>query len=273
MKHVLTGFALLLTSTIFAQKLPVNSGQKFQVVTKTSSTTNIEVMGQSMENSSTSEFTTIYQVKSAADEGASIVSTISKIKMNASAMGQEMSYDSEKKDNEGPLADGMGGFVNKDKNVSLDAKGNVVKEDKLEGEDQLSMSGLALGKTSDFLSPALIGKEFKAGATWDDSTTTKSDKGSTTNVGTYTVKSVENGVATIEYAGTQKGTTTSEQMGQEITSTMANKVSSVIKADAKTGLITEKNSVIDVNVTAEASGMTIPVTGKITMNSVVTEVK
>lgn len=269
MQFIKTGlFVLGISSTISVMAQPVSisvqSGQKFKVESTVNLNTSAEVMGQSMVTTADSKNTTVYQVKSTGSDGINLGATITNMVVNTSSMGQEMSFNSEDKGSSGPMADMLKPRLNKEKSITIDAKGNVTKQDESGDDGQLAMMGMGGGNstTIDLFIPALVGKDLKSGDSFTDIGSAKKEKYSSRDSGTYKITAIENGVASISYTGTQVIAATVEQMGMEMQTTSNNTVKSEMQVDVKTGLVLLKASVIEMNVSVDAGGMTIPATGK-----------
>ena len=263
---VLVLFAIIPLSG-FAQlsKIDVQKGQKYKVETTTKLATSADVMGQTMENNTDSKSTTVYEILNVGPEEIKLESIITKMLVNASMMGQNMTFDSDKKDNEGPMADVLSKMINKAKGIKLDNKGTITKQDATEdaGQGTMMVTGASGNETAtELFIPALVGKNLKAGDSFTDIGTIKKEKFSSADSGTYKITAIENGIASISYSGTQVLSIVMEQMGMEMTSNSNNMVKSELQVDIKTGLVLAKASVVESVVSIDAGGMTIPATGK-----------
>ncbi|MBC7874301.1 MAG: hypothetical protein H7Y01_09915 [Ferruginibacter sp.] len=211
----------LLTTNSFAQqtKIEVKKGQKYQVETTNKTTGTAEVMGQSMESTSDTKSTTVYEVLDVDATETKLESKLIKMVSSSSTMGQNMSYDSDKKDNEGPMSEAMSKLINKPRTVKLDNKGTITKQDAPE-EVLPGMTGGSGGNESaiELFIPALIGKELKIGESYPDISEVKSEKLNSRDSGTYKVTAIANGVASISYTGKQVVSIQMEQMGMEMSS-------------------------------------------------------
>lgn len=258
-----------------ATKIQVLKGQKFMVETTNKTTSSAEVMGQTMENNIDSKNTTVYEITNGNGDGYDLQVTITKIQLNATSMGQQMTFDSDKKDNEGPVTDALSGVVNKPKAVTIDAKGNITKQEAEESNMNMMMGGGMSGSqtTTELFIPAFIGKELKSGDSFTATSSVSKDKMSSKDSGTYTITKIEDGVATASYAGTQVVTATMEQMGMEMTTNSNNIVKSELMVDLKTGLVLMKAMVTESTVSVDAGGMTIPATGKTIITTKITPVQ
>jgi hypothetical protein len=253
--------------TAFSQSIKINveKGQKYKVETTSSLSSSAEIMGQTMENNTDSKNTTIYKITAAENEGLSVQSTTTKIQVTANMMGQAMKYDSDKSDNDGPMADIMSKLLNKVKNLTLDGKGNITKTDIADDASMgssMGVPGSGQETTTELFIPALIGKEIKAGNSFTDISDVKKEKYTSHDSGTYKIVGIENGLASISYSGTQLIIATMEQMGMEMQSNSNNTVKHELQMDIKTGIILAKASVVESIISIEAGGMSIPGTGK-----------
>ncbi|HOZ67865.1 MAG TPA: hypothetical protein PLU11_07010 [Chitinophagaceae bacterium] len=266
-KPGLLAFTLSCTTFIMAQPitLSVKSGQKYKVENTTKMNTSAEAMGQTMETIMNSNNTTVYEIKNVSAAALELSATITTIVVNGSTMGQEMSFDSEKKDNSGPMADVLTPILNKSKSYTMDNKGTIVKQDETEeAEGQAAMMGISNVNytNTDLFLPALVGKSLKPGDSFDDTGSLKKEKYSTRDSGTYKVTSIENGIASIVYTGIQTIIAIGEQMGMEVTTNSNNIVKSEYQVDVNTGIVLSKATVIESSVSVDIAGMTIPATGK-----------
>jgi hypothetical protein len=182
-------------------------------------------------------------------------------------MGQESGFDSEKDNNSGPLADLLSPMINKTNNLTIDNKGNIIKQAK--DENAAALASLTGGSGNqghiELFIPVLISKELKIGDSFPDSSSTTGEKSSSKTSGIYTIKSIEKGIVTVSYTGTEISSITMEQMGMEMLNNSTNKVSSEIQVDMETGIMMEKTSTIETANTVEAAGMSIPGSGKTTI--------
>ncbi len=266
----LAGFLSLISLTAFSQQdISVKKGQKFQMESVTKFSSSAQVMGQSMESTADSKMVTVFEVTETRKDGADLTSTITKLVASSSAMGQSANYDSDKTDNSGMLADALGGMVNKPKKLSIDTKGTLVSQPK-EDEDEVGIPGISTsGTNADLFIPALLSKKLAVGETIADSSSVKSDKVNSKKSGTYTVKSIDNGVATVLYTGKEVVSATIEQMGMEMINNATNIINSTIMLDLKTGLVITNTSDVQSESTIEVSGMEIPASSKTTVTMTV----
>lgn len=258
---------LLFSLTALAQttKIDVQIGQKYKVETSTKLNSTAEVMGQSMENSTDTKTTAVYEILGAGQDGIKLKNTITNMKVEASAMGQNMSFDSDKKDNEGPMAELLSKKINKPTEIILDTKGTIVKKEAAEEDGGMGMmggGGSGNETATELIIPVLIGKEIKVGDSFLDKGAVKKEKYESRDSGTYTITAINNEVASISYTGTQIISATMEQMGMEMITNSTNTVKSELQMNIATGVVIAKATVIEATVNVEAAGMSIPATGK-----------
>jgi hypothetical protein len=270
-KHLLTLSLLILTYGGFGQStltLVLEKGKKYELNTVTKINTTTTAMGQDMESVVSNESTEWIEVKDTRPNEIDIASTLKNLNTSMNAMGQDMSYNSADKNSSGPLADQLGKTIDKTKNYTVDLTGNILKSDKANDDEAAgSMALTAVAKASGlgFINKAVLGKTLKAGDSWPDTTTTSESKMNTKIIGTYKVKSIDGTLASLGFSGIQSMTGSMEQMGMEMTISGNNKIETDIILDMTNGVITSIKTTVDMVTTIEASGMSIPSTGKTTI--------
>ncbi len=267
--------ALLQVTASNAQtvKLVLNKGSKFEATTVSISTSVSQMMGQDIESKFVNTTVQTIEVKDSRDKATDLVSTISKITANTNMMGQEMNYDSEKKDNVGPLADGFDKLVGKPRNVTIDPSGKVINEDKSVDSATGAMGMMMTNNMTSvipMIQAALVGKQLTPGSSWPDSLITNSNKLNVSITGTYLVKQIDKNIATIGFTGLQNMTGTIEQMGQELGMKADSKITNLIKLDMNTGLVIENEYNITGTGNIDAMGMSIPITITSKVNNKIT---
>ena len=131
---VLVVAAMCSSMALLAQSnasLNLKKGQKYVVENKISTKSSTEMQGQQME--ANVDATTSYniEVKDAVANNYNLTNTITNLKMNMTQMGQEMTFDSDKKDDlNGPIGTSLKDFINQPKAVVMDKSGKVIQEKK-----------------------------------------------------------------------------------------------------------------------------------------------
>lgn len=255
--------------TANAQKVAITKGQKLETLTTTKMT--IEVMGQNIDNESSS--TNSVEVKDVNADGYLFANTVKRMTMKGSGMGQDMSFDSDKKED----MDGQVGQAVKDKigavqEIQVDKQGKVaaIKEaadSKPAGgmADMMSLTGdIAKGQPYPLLIQ-LPAKALKTGDSWTDSSGTAA---TIKTVTTYTFKGISDGAAVLSFTGTLAKTGTVEQNGMEIQMDMTGVTKGESSYDAASGLLKTTTSSADIKGTLGIMGQNAPIAATVTANIV-----
>lgn len=266
---VLVVAAMCSSMALFAQSnasLNLKKGQKYIVENKVTTKSSTEMQGQQME--ANIDATTSYniEVKDAAGNNYNLTNTITNLKMNMSQMGQEMTFDSEKKDDlAGPIGTAMKDFINQPKDIVIDKSGKVVGEKKEEKKDEAtSMMAKQLGNFeatgfgADMAFEALP-QNVKVGSTW----TNKTDADGISKTTNYTVKSINGKLATIGLEGTLATDTKMEMQGMEITTKTTGTFTGEEIVDITTGVVQSNNLTTDAKGIVGVMGQELPTTSKV----------
>ena len=248
--------------------LKLEKGQKYVVENKLTTNSSTEVQGQAME--SNADVATVYniEVKDQKDNNINLSNTISNIKMTMTMMGQNINFDSDKKeDMDGNIGSTLKDYINQPKEVILDNSGNVMPS-----KDTASASSIA--KQLDFdasgygaeLAFLALPKNLKVGDSWTDNNS--SDSAIKKSI-TYTIKDISGNVATVSFTGTITTEKAMEQQGMEISTKTNGKTSGEEKVDIKTGVVQSNNSTTDASGTVTAMGQDFPTSTKITSSTTV----
>jgi hypothetical protein len=271
-----TAFFLMLSAADAQStgKLMVEKGLKLSVENVVNSVTNMEMMGQSIEING--DVNTLYNMEVADrnPEGTTLKSTLTRMKLNTTAMGQTNTFDSEKpEDLDNEMGKLLKNELNQTTEVVVNESANVVKIKKPENENSgggadmiRSIMTMGGGENSGAVLPFLIipsGK--KAGDSWQDSTVREDGKSSTT----YTVKQIDGPTATVTFTGAQSSSRKVEQMGTELTVNMEMKISGEAQVNTATGIIREKKTTMEGTGSTEMMGQSMPINNKVTITTTV----
>ena len=271
---------LLLSIAGFCQHpgtLVLAKGQKYLVENKFNAVTSQEMAGQSMESKAAIFTSNNFEVSDIKDDNYNLISTITKITAVLSAMGQDMSFDSDKKeDMDGEMGNGMKDIINQPKNVVVDKKGNIVvtESDTLKKDSSTAMMSMMLGQfmgdpeeTGYGLKDAfiIIPSKVKPGFSWTDSSSVKGVKKTTT----YTVKEIKGNEATIDISGTVNMDTNTQMGGMDVTNKSNGIMTGEEIVDVKTGILKQKTTNLESSGSVRAMGMDIPMKTKFTAISTV----
>ena len=247
-------------------------GQKYVVESKVTTSSASEMQGQSMETSA--DVTSVYniEVNDIKDNNYNMTNKLGAIKMNMTTMGQNINFDSDKKeDMDGEMGSSLKDYINHPNKVIMDKSGNIILADKTDSakkEEAQSPTQMIIKQMGDpeqmgygaKLAFVPISKKVKAGDTWQDST---SEDG-VTKVTNYVVKDVTGNTATLSISGTENRDTKMEMQGMEINTKTNGKLSGEETVDINTGVILQNNSTIDASGNISVMGQEIPTKVKAT---------
>jgi Family of unknown function (DUF6263) len=280
-KIFISALALTLTLGLAAQSytpaVKLEAGKQYTVTTITKSNMTQEAMGQTMEIPVDATNKATLTIKAASDKGYESTYITDRVQFAANMMGQEMNYDSDKKDDiDSPMGKTMNKLVGKETSFVVNGAGNIIKEtivkptqEKSEDEGQDMMSGLmSMGLSAASTCPAfnlfVNNTELKIGDSFVDSSTVNDKDGSTKTSTTYVLKEIKEGKSIFALNGQMALTKKMEAQGMEMTTTTSSKSTGDMIVDVATGLLVSKSIVTETTGNIEVSGMTIPITGKTT---------
>lgn len=255
------------TTMMFAQTqtfLQLKNGQKYQVDSKMETTSSTEMQGQTIDTKA--NISTTYQIVVDGSDGNqyNLTNTISHLVMNMTMMGQEINFDSDKKEDlDGQVGQGLKPFINNPKKVKIDNHGEFtdVSDSGSEAESQIAKQ-LRLGANGYGAQLAFLAvpKNAKAGTTW----TVKKDQDGIATTTNYTVKEVNGNIATIAFDGTVTSDIKMEQHGMEISTKTTGKFNGTEKVDITSGVIQSSQTAADASGTVSAMGHDFPTSSKVT---------
>ena len=258
-------------------RLMLAKGQKIQIDNNIKSVINQEMMGQSMEITIDANMVHKLEVKDKKTSSYLLSSTLTKLTTNGSAMGQEMKFDSDKKEDlESETGKALKDQLNVTREVELNDNAKVINAVKKEPKapstspQLMDMVNNVTGGDADESNGANAAFEVvpagkKAGDTWSDSTITSDIK----TYRNYTLKEVNGNNGTVVLTGKQTTKKKMEQQGMEINVSMEAKLSGEGIVDMTTGLLKQRTMVMDGTGSAEVMGQSIPVTTKVTTTTTV----
>jgi hypothetical protein len=278
MKHMLhkslaLAFTVLSLNAVAQQtSLKLNKGDQYQVVSDAKTAMSIDAMGQTIEINGATVTTKTYRVDDIVNGNFQVVSITDKLKMNMEAMGNPVSYDSERKDNDEQLKE-MDKLIGKEERMVVSPAAVMIEKPKRNDGDP-DPSALLGGMTSaasagtsngfDLALPALLKGTLKQGMKWDDSTTTKEAKMNMNISGTYEVVEASDAVLKVKYVGTQKVSGSIDQQGMELETSGSNKIEADYFVDPKTGVLNESTVKVTIGMSMNAMGADMPMTGSVT---------
>lgn len=260
-------------------KLVLNKGQKLQVNNVVKSVITQEMMGQSMEIQVDVTTARQLEVKEKLDNQFLLASTLTKITTSGNVMGQEMTFDSDKKEDlDSETGKAMKSELNVPREVTLDEKATVIKTKTAETKEKKEsstpgvmdmMKSFTGGENDDSHGSkeafAILPEGKKVGDSWADSTITEEIK----TFRTYTLKDINGTEATVSVEGKQVTNKKVEQMGMEINVTMEGKLSGESVVDISNGIVKQSSLTMDATGNADMMGQSVPLTTKTTTTTTV----
>jgi Family of unknown function (DUF6263) len=277
------------TAQTYKPAVKLEAGKKYMVNTAVKANMTQEAMGQTMEIPMESSVYQLLEIKGAGADGYQSANTTQRITFSASMMGQEIIYDSDKKeDREGRMGASMNNMVGQTTTFTVDKDGRVIEKSIVKpevkakeagaeggGEDMMGsmMSNMGLGDNTS--SPALNlfpnNKELKAGDSFTEVIDADNGKIKTTTI--YKLDAVKDGMAVFSFTGTSTMEKKMEMQGMEMNTVSSTKSSGTMLVDIATGLLSKKTTVSETTGNVEVSGMQIPITGKTTTTTEVVPAK
>ncbi len=274
-------FAFIFISTAFAQNagnINLTKGQKFSVDNKIIAVTTQTLMGQSME--SNAELTTKYsiEVKDIKDNNYNLSNTFTKMKAKMSAMGNDVNFDSDKKEDiAGEYAASFKDIINQPKEVVIDKSGKILNSKKEEPKPVNAQPDIMkmmieqlLGdpeETGYGVNLAFVSTPSKisTGYNWTDSSNKEGIQISTT----YTVKEIKGTDAVITITGILNTDAKSQMQGMDIVNKSKGNLKGEEILDITTGVIKERTTTLESagTISIESQGFEIPMTTKVTFVS------
>jgi hypothetical protein len=274
MKKIFLASLSFISFTAFAQsatgKIVVKKGQHFIVESTTDGVANLDMMGQSMEMKIGNTSKVTADVKDVKDNNYTITQTITAVKATFSGMGQEKTFDSDKKED----MDGEAGALYRDKiNVPKDVvitnEGKAVVTtavaDTSVKKDENPMGAIMdmMGGGQDNVATALflvIPNGKKAGDTWQDSTANEGTK----TKRTFTLHSIANKEASVTVNTITDINKTMQAQGMDMNAMLTSKINADIIIDVNSSMQKENKSTMEISGTIDIMGQSVPVTSKAT---------
>lgn len=272
--HKITGKASGSTAVAAETKPSVNltKGQKFVVENKITTNSNSEMQGQSMETNAT--VTSLYniEISDIKDGNYNMTNKLAAIKLNMTTMGQNVNFDSDKKeDMNGDMGSSLKDLINHPNAVVMDKSGNIIiaaKTDSTKKDDAASPTQMILKQMGDpeqqgygaKIAFIPVSKILKTGASWKDSTSADG----VIKVTNYVVKEINGNTATLSVSGTETRDTKMEMQGMAINTKTNGKFSGEETVDITTGVILQNNSTMDASSNISVMGQDIPTKVKAT---------
>ncbi len=271
-KHFYTLLLSLISLAAVAQKnAPVilNPGQEIKATITLDQDTDMG-MGMSMNMKTKTEAN--LKVQKVMGDKYILSSKLTHLKTEVDGMGQNQTFDSDKKEDMDSEKGEPFKDIFKDENyfslnkitgeiTEVDKEGTIVKEDEEDNsaDVMMQMNAEAINKVSQFKTMVTcLPANVKPGYSWIDSATVNGIHNESTN----TVTKVENGIAYIDIKGITKGSTSVTMQDQNMDVTINGTITGKGEVNIKTNLTRMQNLVTDVSSSVDVMGQTMNMTTK-----------
>lgn len=270
----------------FSPMVKLTAGKKYKVTTISKATMVQEAMGQSMEIPMEITGVSELLVKAPASTGYSLASTNTRLALYVNMMGQEMNYDSDKKeDRDGQMGQSLNGMINQTVTFDVNSFGKVIESSVVkpaaantEAADAanplLKMLGIGtiLSGTSAAVNIFDTDAAIQPGqSVTDTSGSDAAEKTSSSYV--YTLTGIKDGIANFAITGKTTMIKEMDMQGMQATINTSSAITGDMQIDTKTGLLIKKTVNMAVKGNTEIAGMQIPQSGTTAVTVTVEEIK
>lgn len=259
---------IMLSAQTVTRKVGLAKGQQLEEQSHVQVNMTQEAMGQSIEIKVEGDITNLVEIRNAVATNFEVANTVKKILMSMNGMGQDVKFDSDKKeDMDGQLGQAFKGKIGVPREFTVNKEGVItaVKNKSDTTEEQGGMMGgmmsgaFASGMEKEgaaFNSLANIPvMGVKVGQSWNDSTTDENGKAFTT----YTLKEVNGGNGLVTLSGNVAISREIEQQGMTVQMEMTGTTIGEYTFDVSTGIIKTRKATTKSSGTIEVAGQSMPV--------------
>lgn len=268
--------AITATAQTVTRKVALAKGQQLEQQNHVKVNMTQEMMGQSMEIKVESDITNLVEVKNASSNSYEIANTVKKVLMNMNAMGQDMKFDSDKKeDMDGQMGQAFKGKIGVPREFTVNNEGIVTSlKNKTEKKDEgagmmggmMNLGDIEEKEGSAFNSIANIpARGVKVGESWNDSTSDENGKTFTT----YTLKEVNGGNGLITLSSNSAISREIEQQGMTMQMEMKATTIGEYTFEVATGIIRSRKATTKATGTVDVGGQSVPLSMETTIQSTV----
>jgi hypothetical protein len=261
---LLLGTGITITVAVQAQKITVVKGQKLETVSNMKTSASIEMAGQSIEFNNETVATAKVELKDVTSTGFVFGNTTTHLVTHVTAMGQDMNFDSDKKeDMDGQMGEAMKGTINKEQEIQVDKQGKITDmslDSSAGGAGMGQMMNMFGGMMKGQAYPLLVqlpGHSVKTGDSWTDSTGSPATMKLIT---TWTVKDMNKDEVVLSFIAAMAKKGTIEQQGMQIDMDMTGTIKGESTFETATGLLLKSNSTADAKGNMGVMGQSAPMT-------------
>jgi len=268
MKRSLLLGTLLISANLFAQELPLQKGQKVEIVVTTNQDMDMSSMGMQMQNKTVTQ--TKVEIKDFIKDSIVSAVTVTRMQISLDMMGQQISFDSDKpEDKDSEMGKEVSDKIGKEILVysnKTSGKGRADKVSEVETADKNPLASIM--KPGNVLDESgtieslffLAAKGKKEGDTWTDTSSVNGNK----ETKTYSIKSIKDGITLISLFTSIQTSTVTEAEGMQMDINMNVKTEGEFSIDSKSFMMKKSTSVSDIDGTIGVMGQSMPMSSKVT---------
>lgn len=290
MRKIFLAAAILISVQGIAQSftpaVKLTAGKKYKVTTSSKASMVQEAMGQTMEIPMEITGVSELLVKAPTTSGYSLASTNTRLVLAVSMMGQEMNYDSDKKeDRDGQMGQSLNGMINQTVTFDVNSFGKVIESSVVkpaavntEAADAANPLLKMLGIGSILSGTSAAVNVFKTDATIlpGKSFTDTSGSDAAENIVSsyvYSLKGSKDGIISFAISGKTTMIKEIDMQGMMAKVNTNSDITGDLLVDANTGLLLKKTVNLAVKGNTEIAGMQIPQSGTTVVTITVEEIK
>jgi hypothetical protein len=266
MKTGLLSLAICIATSSFAQKINLTKNQ--QIIAATNSTQNTSLMGMTING--TSQIINKIIVTDVKAKQYNVSSTITKLAIHSDFIVQKIDFNSDNKDDRtSEIGKALSSKIDSAEFFTIDGEtGSTTSKNNIASDNTGTENPLVgvMGNIGEGTGAAMVSSIFflpekrNIGDTWKDSTIADNIK----TITNYTVKSIENDVATINSNFTSTGATTMDFQGNNLKVDLNTTGTAETIVDLKTALVKKRNSTVNVDGKLDVMGQSMPLTSTVT---------
>lgn len=267
--------SLAVSAQTVTKKVTLTKGQQLEQSSQAKVNIVQEMMGQSMEIKMESSSINLVEVKEDNGSGFSVSNTLKKVLMNMNAMGQEMKFDSDKKeDMDGKMGDAYRDRLNKPKEFTVGKDGIIskVNEESKANDPNAAIGEMLAGNDEKAGAPFFALANIptggaKVGESWVDSTV----KDGSRTVNRYTLRQVNGAEGIVDVNSDLSMSRQVEQQGMTMQMDLKGTAVGEYNFDVNTGLVKSRKTLTKATGTIDVMGQTVPLTLESNITSTLTK--
>lgn len=252
------------------KNLTLKPESKYEVISEVNTNTTMSMMGQEMEMKQDQKSTSILEITTEEKDVYNFTVEVISISAKISQMGQEESYDSEDEESQnGPLGIAYNDRLNDKKDLKIDKQGDLVNPEDVDDD----IAGEVFAELQQYFSFFIaLPDDISVGETWTDNQNVKTDELNLKSDRTYTVKSTDGDLITLEVKGSIKLHQNMVSEGATVKTNLRGNTSGEVTVGKSNNIVKSDNSFTQFEGNTQASGMDIPISMKTTTKNTIKEI-